>query len=423
MTNLPYTRFDNSSVVAASVEAHWFDQRATCYSRYRDHRYRVTSGGADLLTTRKAQDSSLLRLRRRPPGESWLSGWDPNYLGSGQRVYGIHHPGGHDKKYAAGITRPKASGPICEDPEDPDPDTCFYVEDAIPVYVNDGATEGGSSGSGLFRGEYLVGALSGGDPDDCSDAVYGRFGDFFPHVRRWLRPDLSRVGSVAVWPTSVEVLEGGERDYGLRLRLRPNFPVTITVRVSGDRSLRVDPPRVTFPLEDWASSQRITVHASEDGDQVDGSATIAHTVTSIDVAYHGIRIASVEATEKDNDRRAGTVTGVTARATDESGTLELRWNAVAGADAYIVEWRQPHQAFSRSRRRTVSAPATATTLTDLDVDAIFIVRVIATEADRRDANPSQTVSVTTKGELRRFWRGWRLWLPNAAETTPSSSRP
>ena len=408
--------------VAATVEAYWFFQRSTCGGANLDPRRTKTSGGADLLATSEAQDSTLLRFRSQlPPMPSGLlfSGWDANYVGRGRFVYGIHHPRGLDKKYVAGSTGRAMDFRPCVDPEDPV--DCIHVEDSIPVAVTDGATEGGSSGSGLFRDRLLVGVLSG--TNGCYDAWYGRFGNFFPQVRQWLVPDLARVGAVAVQPTSLQIPEGGESTYTLRLELRPHASVTISTRISGDRDISTNPTSVTFTPDDWISRRRITVHAAEDNDQANGSASIAHGVTSLDVAYRGIRVATVTATEKDNDRRAGTVTGVSIRATGEPGELEVGWIAVAGADAYIVEWRQRHQTFGASRRRVVPGTATTTTLADLDGDTLYIVRVIATEEGLPDGNPSRTVSVATAGSAHPFLRGWRLGLFDVATTTPSSSQP
>ena len=90
--------------VADTVEAHWFNQFATCTGTNLDHRRTKTSGRADLLATSEAQDSTLLRLTHVLPRGLTYSGWSSHYLGSGQSVYGIHHPGGHEKKYVAGIT-------------------------------------------------------------------------------------------------------------------------------------------------------------------------------------------------------------------------------------------------------------------------------------------------------------------------------
>ena len=410
-----------SQSVAATVEAYWFYQFSTCRGTNLDHRLTKTSGGADLLATSEAQDSTLLRFRSQVPSGLWLAGWTTSYLGSRQSAYGVHHPGGHEKKYVAGITETARNTSVCDDLDDPDPATCLEVEDAIPIAVTDGATEGGSSGSGLFIDEYLVGVLSGGV--GCSDATYGRFSDFFPHVRRWLRPDPGR-GTVAVQPTSLQVPEGGDNTYTLRLRgLRPSASVTIMTRISGDLDLWTDPASVMFSPEDWDSPQRITVYAKEDNDQSNGTAIISHTVTSHDVAYHGIRVATVTATEKDNDRRAGTVTGVSARTTGEPGELEISWNAVAGADGYIVEWRQPHQDFSPSRRQRLQGSSTSTTLVDLDGDTRYVVRVTATEEGLRDGNPSRTIEIATAADTRPFLRGWRMGIFNVGPTTPISSGP
>ena len=408
--------------VAETMEAHWFFQFATCRSTNLDYRSTRTSGGANLLATSQEQDSTLLRLKGSLPRGLAYSGWSPNYLGSDRFVYGIHHPGGHEKKYVAGITGGAIDFQPCADPQNPTSDTCYDVEKAIPINVTDGATEGGSSGSGLFMDEYLVGVLSGGV--GCSDATYGRFSDFFPYVRQWLRPDPGRVGTVAVQPTSLQVPEGGDNTYTLRLRgLRPSASVIITTRISGDLDLWTDPASVTFSPENWDSPQRITVYAEEDGDQSNGTATIAHSVTSHDIAYHGIRVATVTATEKDNDRRAGTVTGVSARTTGEPGELEISWNAVADADGYIVEWRQPHQDFSPSRRQRLQGSSTSTTLVDLDGDTRYIVRVTATEEGLRDGNPSRNIEVATAAGARPFLRGWRMGLFNVATTTAATTTP
>ena len=79
-----------------------------------------------------------------------------------------------------------AAGPGQDDVDVPDLGT---VVDAVVVRLGRGATEGGSSGSGLFEGEHLIGTLSAGSTD-CKGGidVYGTFQDFFPRVKRWLDP-------------------------------------------------------------------------------------------------------------------------------------------------------------------------------------------------------------------------------------------
>ena len=197
-TFIPYFLTANHCVstgtVARTVEAWWFYQRASCGSTRIDSRYRKTSGGADLLATSVAQDSTLLRFKGSLPGGLHYSGWYADPISHPTQVYGIHHPGGDDrtavKKYAAGRTIGQADSTTCEDPVRQI--GCFTVKNAIEVDWSEGATEGGSSGSGLFKGQHLIGVLSGGYPfcgSASDDDSYGPFRYFFARIERWLRPD------------------------------------------------------------------------------------------------------------------------------------------------------------------------------------------------------------------------------------------
>ena len=55
-----------------------------------DERFTVTYGGADLLATSLAQDSSLLRLRGDLPGEVAYSGWSADPVLHPAVVHGLH---------------------------------------------------------------------------------------------------------------------------------------------------------------------------------------------------------------------------------------------------------------------------------------------------------------------------------------------
>ena len=166
----------DTSVVARTVQATWFYQRENCDSDVTDLRTATTFGGADLLATESRQDATLLRLRRRVPPNVFYAGWDAEAAASDEAVVGIHHPAGDVKKYAAGaITAIKDSQSL---------------EDGIELTWSEGVTEGGSSGSGLFRGGYLIGTLSHGDT--CGSPVYfdyyGSFASFFPRACPFLHP-------------------------------------------------------------------------------------------------------------------------------------------------------------------------------------------------------------------------------------------
>lgn len=192
-TGIPYFLTANHCVstgtVARTVEARWFHQLASCGGASTDSRGTTTHGGADLLETSVAQDSTLLRFKRSLPGGLRYSGWSADPVSHPTPVYGIHHPDGEVKKYSAGRTIGHADRTVCEDPENDI--GCFTVRNGIRVTWSDGTTEGGSSGSGLFRGQHLVGALSGGRAGVCTNktSTYGSFQDFYPKISRWLGRD------------------------------------------------------------------------------------------------------------------------------------------------------------------------------------------------------------------------------------------
>ena len=191
-TFIPYFLTANHCVstgtVARTVEARWFWQRASCGNASIDSRHTTTFGGTDLLETSVAQDSTLLQFKSSLPGELFYSGWSADPISHPTQVYGIHHPDGAVKKFSAGRTIRHRDGRICEDPENDI--GCFTVRDGIVVAWSEGTTEPGSSGSGLFSGPYLVGALSGGPPGCTnSEDFYGSFQDFYPKIVRWLGSD------------------------------------------------------------------------------------------------------------------------------------------------------------------------------------------------------------------------------------------
>ena len=189
---IPYFLTANHCVstlaAARSVEATWFYQQTDCDGDTIDPRSMTTYGGADLLATSAAQDSTLLRLRGDVPGGLHYSGWSADRVTHPAAVYGIHHPGSDVKKYSRGSTTGVEDVRVCRDPAS-DVD-CTTTENSILVAWAEGTTEPGSSGSGLFDGAHLIGVLSGGEAacDGGTDA-YGPFRDFYPKVRRWLDPE------------------------------------------------------------------------------------------------------------------------------------------------------------------------------------------------------------------------------------------
>ena len=165
----------NTPPAARSVIAHWFYQHPSCGSSDLDERYHPTYG-ADLLATSLDQDSTLLLLHGALPRGVWFAGWSSTPVDHPTDVYNISHPGGSRKKYAAGYTIEATSFHLIDH---------GFVRNALNVRWTDGVTEGGSSGSGLLRGDQLIGVLSG-DTGCGTPAGFGSFSHFYPKISQWL---------------------------------------------------------------------------------------------------------------------------------------------------------------------------------------------------------------------------------------------
>lgn len=170
----------DSQAVAATVNTFWYFEAAQCGSAT-PTQYQQLIGGATLLYVDTASDVALLRLADRAPPGAWFAGWDATPAAAGQSVVALHHPMGDLKKLSLGDVVPDA-------------DT-RYVTTAWRV----GATEPGSSGSGIFTAsgnEYLLrGALKGGSAscassgnlaDPANRDEYSRFDAAFAALRPWL---------------------------------------------------------------------------------------------------------------------------------------------------------------------------------------------------------------------------------------------
>jgi lysyl endopeptidase len=134
-----------------------------------------TVSGAQLLESSGGSDVALLELNNAvPPAFApYFSGWNANNTAPTEQT-GIHHPSGDQKKISAN------SGTSIIAPFNAA--TCWEVN-----AWDDGTTEGGSSGSGLWdQNGLIVGQLNGGTFGcNCTD-YYGRFNVSFPLLDEWL---------------------------------------------------------------------------------------------------------------------------------------------------------------------------------------------------------------------------------------------
>lgn len=186
----------SSQSVASSLVTYWGFQSSGCGGAAAKD-YRAVTGGAYLLSALTGMDMALLRLKGTPPDGATMVGWETNPVRPGAGVSGIHHPSGDLKKISFGVV---GDVQFCELPTvsvPSFPSGTFFCNPSdlgtfLHITFDQGVTEGGSSGSGIFlNGTHtLVGTLTGGS-SSCSSPqgsnYYGRFDLAYENsFKRWL---------------------------------------------------------------------------------------------------------------------------------------------------------------------------------------------------------------------------------------------
>ncbi|MCW8207034.1 endoproteinase ArgC [Verminephrobacter aporrectodeae subsp. tuberculatae] len=197
---------------ADTLTTDWFHHASACNSRALNAGTQRVTGGALLLHNDAATDISFMRLNAQPPEGSVYAGSYAGVVPLSSNVVGVHHPRGDLQKLSIGtITAYNQCMPITS--------SSFYCIPSnaqsgkfFSIAWNQGITEPGSSGSGLFHtidgSRYLVGQLYGGssrcrppssnpfeeiDPPVSSSSgkdFYGRFDlPFHSVLKNWLNPD------------------------------------------------------------------------------------------------------------------------------------------------------------------------------------------------------------------------------------------
>ena len=174
------------AAVAATINTYWFFQTSVCGQDSASNvNFVLVAGGAKLLGRGVDSDWALVRLNKAPPAGATLAAWNASPLSApGTAADGIHHPEGDLKKFSVGTTQGFQD---------------FNNGSYISMQWTQGATEPGSSGSGLFtynvnQNYYeLRGALYGGE--SACDArhrsatdVYSRFDVALPMLAQYLTP-------------------------------------------------------------------------------------------------------------------------------------------------------------------------------------------------------------------------------------------
>jgi hypothetical protein len=256
--SIPYFTTANHCVSteseANSINFYWFFQRAMCAGA-NPTSVTQTTGGAYLLESTSVNtdtDFTFLVLKSSPATGVNFAGWSSGAVPNGTTIRGVHHPAGDLKKISVGQVTGKG------------PWTSQAFNSHFSVQWNSGVTEGGSSGSGIYRGanwpnQYLVGVLTGG-ASFCSAPTapdqYGRFGLTYSKISQWLSPSTAPAltsanqvtGSVSAkrWKIYKVVAPAGTTD--LDVELEP---------LSGDPDLYVRqgsvPLEGTYVCRSWSS--------------------------------------------------------------------------------------------------------------------------------------------------------------------------
>ena len=188
-TQLPYFFTANHCIStqseASTLTTYWGYESSACGSRDLKNATQVT-GGASFLFNDPSNDAVLLKLHNPAPAGAYFSGWDPNDVNANELMTVIHHPGGDTKKVSVG----KVLGLT---------ELSNVGGNFTTVAYTNGATQGGSSGSGLFttsNGEYYFrGALYGGtaacsssgnSADNANRDYYSRLNQFYGAFRSYL---------------------------------------------------------------------------------------------------------------------------------------------------------------------------------------------------------------------------------------------
>ena len=181
--------------IAASAVVYWNDETSACSGSTARFDPRQSQSGAHFLASWGAGRTDVLLMELDDPPDPlhnlYLAGWDRERPASGPSA-SIHHPMSHFKSISVsnGVPRPTT---------DRYEDTFKENGDYLRVGWDVGTVERGSSGSPLFNADKrVIGQLSVAKTD-CEPgraAWYGRFGNSWELLRRWLDPGGTGAGAI-----------------------------------------------------------------------------------------------------------------------------------------------------------------------------------------------------------------------------------
>jgi len=169
---------------AESAEFFWLYQTAACNGNPPSVSSVPSSNGATLLSTSPTSDYTLMLINGGLPDNLYWAGWTGKTVPDGTDSTAIHHPSGDYKRISFGT---KDQSAICNQ------DAGTNAIKLVRIAWNDGVTEPGSSGSGIFTddtqqlfGQLFFGpsacGVSAADRYDC----YGAFTNTYAKIKKLL---------------------------------------------------------------------------------------------------------------------------------------------------------------------------------------------------------------------------------------------
>ena len=106
---------------------------------------------------------------------------------------------------------------------------------------------------------------------------------------------------VSIRPEELTIAEGASDSYQVVLTSQPSHDVTVTITHSGDGDISIGDQELTFTDSDWGMAKTVSVSSSQDGDAIDDTATLGHSMASADTDYNGIAVPEVAVTVTDDE--------------------------------------------------------------------------------------------------------------------------
>ena len=154
---------------------------------------------------------------------------------------------------------------------------------------------------------------------------------------------------IVLFPTALQVTEGGSATYTVELATEPSGQVTVTVGGAPGTDLTVVNGSLTFTASTWNTAQTVEVRADEDDDGSDDSETLSHTASGAD---YGSVTEDLPVTVTDNDTagivlspttlqvtEGGSASYTVELSTEPSGQVTVSVGGASGTDLTVVNGR------------------------------------------------------------------------------------